>query len=353
MGYWNCNYCNTKNIAGNIRDCPNCGQPRGTDTKFHINMSGPQTHINNSEAESIRKRGADWICPYCNSLNSNETSECISCGSNKSESTHNYFTQHENENNRSYDNHETTRVIAANSQQNHKFQYNIKPIILCIAIIFAVIAVISLAVNIFTPKEIQFRINSFQWSRSIDIEHYITVNESDWYVPSGGRIQYTRSEIHHYESTIDHYEQRTRDVIDYYEEVVVGYQDLGNGYFEEITEQRPVYKTEYYDEPIYKDVPVYDTKYYYEIERWRHSRTINTSGYDHNAYWGKLDLADNEREANRSSEYKITGIIVSKDETKTFTVSESDWNEMQEDNTYTLIVTINNHAQIKKDDATN
>ena len=36
MGYWDCPVCQTKKIKGTLRDCPNCGAPRGKDVKFYM-----------------------------------------------------------------------------------------------------------------------------------------------------------------------------------------------------------------------------------------------------------------------------------------------------------------------------
>ena len=63
-------------------------------------------------------------------------------------------------------------------------------------------------------------------------------------MPEEARLQDSRLEFSHYQEVLDHYEQKSRQVekhrITGYEEYVVGYRDLGNGYFEEITEQRPI-----------------------------------------------------------------------------------------------------------------
>lgn len=34
--YWNCNYCGTTSIAGNVYTCPSCKKARGKDAVLHI-----------------------------------------------------------------------------------------------------------------------------------------------------------------------------------------------------------------------------------------------------------------------------------------------------------------------------
>ena len=47
MGYWDCPVCQTKKIKGTLRDCPNCGAPRGKDVKFY--MDGEDLRLTEEE----------------------------------------------------------------------------------------------------------------------------------------------------------------------------------------------------------------------------------------------------------------------------------------------------------------
>lgn len=93
---------------------------------------------------------------------------------------------------------------------------------------------------------------------------------------------------------------------------VVGYKDLGNGYFEEQTERVPVYKTyyetEYHQEPVYRSQPVYRKKYYYEIDKWLHDRYLSTSGIDSKPCWPDTsNLKSNERTGQKTSKFTFSG----------------------------------------------
>ena len=59
------------------------------------------------------------------------------------------------------------------------------------------------------PKVKNVTIDDFDWERTIDIEEIVTHNESDWQLPDGARLQYTKNEIKSYEQVIDHYEKVT------------------------------------------------------------------------------------------------------------------------------------------------
>ena len=79
-GYWDCRYCQTKGIEGGIRDCPNCGKPRDSDVRFY--MKSKTDYVEEKLAKTIN-RNPDWICSYCDSLNSDSNKNCVSCGASK------------------------------------------------------------------------------------------------------------------------------------------------------------------------------------------------------------------------------------------------------------------------------
>ncbi len=180
--------------------------------------------------------------------------------------------------------------------------------------LFSILAVAGL-IYLFIPKNKDITISQMSWERSIEIERYQTVEESDWNLPSNARLLYSQSEFSHYEKVIDHYETKTREVAKEklvgYEDYVAGYEDLGNGYFEEIIDSRPVYETYYetesYEEAVYRDEPVYRTKYYYEIDKWLHERTEKSSGIDKEPYWCEVVLASDEKVASEREVYYVDG----------------------------------------------
>ena len=387
-GVWDCAYCNTTKIRGSIRACPHCGRQRDTNTVFY--MDNPTNYVEESTAKTIN-RNPDWLCSYCDALNSDSTNECYMCGSSREDSKKNYFEHRaevdarrklncqnlnsynksncsENDkenacpNNRDQsecvdrnENVDSRYDTSHNEQNNQEIHHNAKDycednsrkrsaltklrwgniLKVSLGIIITAMVIFGL-IKLFTPKVQEVTVSEFSWERSINIEEYTTVNRNDWYLPADGRLLYTQQEIRSYQQVLDHYETKTRtyteQVLDHYESYVSGYRDLGNGYFEEIVSQRPVYRTETrtetYQEPVYRTEPVYDTKYYYEIDVWQHLYYSTSSGYDKNPYWEEPELKELQRENGRSETYYIA-VINEDEEVKTYQFNFDTWSALE------------------------
>ena len=377
-GLWNCKYCKTTGIGGSKRECPHCGKPRDSDTKFY--MPGTISYVDEEKAKEV-SRNPDWVCRFCDCLNPDSSSICISCGASRTAENLDYFENRSNkqkleeetetttqgpeivlpkgdnpepepvvrelepEKEVSTDSH-TFKSIASNIAESvGEFFIDNLPIIGVIALIALIIGgIIWLA----TPKTITVTVDHTYWDYSIEIEKYQAVDESGWSLPTNARLHETRSEIYTYEQVLDHYENKTRQVakqrLDHYDEKVVGYKDLGNGYFEEITERVPVYETyyetEHYQEPVYRSQPVYKTKYYYEIDKWLHDRNLETSGIDCSPYWADTsDLKSDERTGTQTSEYSFSGTDY-EGNTKIYDVSYSDWSDLKAGDEITIKVSV-------------
>ena len=146
-------------------------------------------------------------------------------------------------------------------------------------------------------------IETTQWELKIAREQYMTVAESDWYVPAGGRIDHTNLEIRTWEryKSGSHYETRR------------------GGTYECGTSKKP--KTcRYPDKQVevddYSTRPVWDTKYYYYIDRWMPIQPLMTSGNDKETVaWPNTDEYEQNppnvigkvRLGMRTTHYWITG----------------------------------------------
>lgn len=373
VGYWSCPYCDTKNIRGNLRNCPNCGKARDDSTHFYLNPLNIE-YASEEENRTVN-RNPDWICIHCQQLNSDNDTHCISCGSERTSensvySNYNHYTvtssgaivpelsndsktDNQATSQKTYNSDRTSYKTSANSL--FKFISHYKPILLSSLLIILLIAGLIFA---FTPRYYDVVVTGFSWERSIEIEKWQTVNESDWTLPTTARLQYSRQEFSHYQQVLDHYETQTRQVarqrVSHYEEYVSGYRDLGNGYFEEVTSSRPVYETYYetetYQEPVYRDEPVYRTKYYYEIDKWLYERSVSTKNNDKSPYWGNTNLSSVERISSKSERYYITVLNVENEEIKTYTISYDDWITLKLDETTTLKVTLGMAEIVVKED---
>lgn len=220
--------------------------------------------------------------------------------------------------------------------------------------LFSLLAVIGI-IYLFVPKNKEITITDISWERTVEVQRYQTVDESDWYLPSDARLKYSRQEFSHYQQVLDHYETKTRQVakerITGYEEYVVSIEDLGNGYFEETTDTRPVYETYYetetYEDPVYRDEPVYRTKYYYEIDKWLYERTERSSGSDKKVYWPETTLASDERISSKNERYHVTGID-KKGREKSYSMSYEEWNSIKVNQTVKLQVSAFGDATLVK-----
>lgn len=365
-GLWDCSYCGTKAIGGSKRTCTNCGRSRDSGTTFYL--PGQKRYVPREEAKKVSRK-PDWLCEYCGQLSPDSTNTCISCGASRTSENLDYFQVKVKREAEEAEKRERQQAARVSSYTYEDMSYNepatrtrepieepwerkpkreetiikegvfsnffssLKSFDWTPVIVFILIAaLVAGLVYLFIPKDYELTITDIRWERNIDIQEYRTVNESDWYLPDGGRLQYTNREIHHYEDVFDHYETKTRQVPrERYvrtETVVTGYRDLGNGYFEEITSSRDIYETYYetetYQQAVYRSEPVYRTKYYYEIERWVYDRTVTSQAADKQPMWPELNLAENERESSRKETYTVTG----KDEEGeeyTFTLSYADW----------------------------
>lgn len=360
-GAWDCVYCGAKAIRGGSRECPQCGHPRDDNVTFYI---ADPNNVLSKEAEAKLNKNPDWVCPACNCLNSDSAHICVGCGTPKAESSENYFEnqaqirptyQRERENWGDFHPDAVIRdvvdapdVMEGKPQRRFPWGSIFKYSILALLII----SLIAGGIWLFSPRETTGIVTGFSWERSIAIEEYKTVRESDWSLPAGARLISQSEELHHYDQVIDHYEQKTRtytkEVLDHYERYISGYRDLGNGHFEAVYDERPVYRTEtvteVYSEPVYKSVPVYKTKYVYDIDKWVHTRDVKTSGDDKNPEWGNLNLSPQEREGSRTGTYTI--VLQEDDEVNEYTLSLEQWQSLELNQTVRLRYYIGGKAEI-------
>ena len=328
MGYWDCPYCDSKGIRGDSAVCPNCGRPRG-EVKFYMKGQaqneerraddvGDIEYVDEEKARYIN-RNPDWYCSFCDTLNSDNADTCMSCGASRSDSEANYFQMHAKK-----------QAAAQPSPEPMQRKRSKLPLILIALALVIVGAFMYMNGN---QTRGDYQISAVSWQRTIQIEENVLFHESGWAVPSGGSVTAEKSEIHHYDSVLDHYEtvqvQRSRRVIDHYETYYT-YEDLGNGMYNQVEHERPVYTTEYYTEteqqPVYKQVARYQTKFYYDIWRWTPTREVTASAEDHSPYWPAVNLADREREGTRSAAYRITVTDTKSNQATRYRMSEEDWN---------------------------
>ena len=373
--YWKCSACGNI-IRGDSRVCPACGTPIPNGVKYLMPNNPEVLHakeqdkiLTNGEVHSkfvneqnIESELVDeekisfqpnWTCSYCGYQNYDSQDSCENCGSSKFESKANYFGERtipQEDPYKSFINEiKEPPLVSCCDVETHStlgegfsaFFRNILSLI-CqpkVLKIGSIIAGIIFLVWLFFPITREAKIEGFRWQRTIAIEEYKLCHESDWSVPSGGKITSQKEEIHHYDKVLDHYETKTRQVservLDHYD---THYKDLGNGQAK--VEKTPVYKTVYhtetYEEPVYRSVPVYRTKYYYDIGRWKEVDSLITSGTDQKPYWKESTLPSSvsnpnygdRKLGNRKEDYDVV-IKDGKGRYQFVSYSYADWKQLE------------------------
>lgn len=294
-GLWDCPYCKSTGIGGLTKHCPCCGHPQDAGTKFYM---GQKKKYLESELAAQYGKGADWVCPFCGSLNRVHFEYCANCAAPKDASEKDYFSTQSNADQVQPN---TSKPERKKKQPNKKKRW---------FILSAVLLLVAMFFYTYWPRTYEATVSTAAWVREIDVEAYRTVQESDWSVPDGGRVYDQQTEFSHYKQVLDHYETRTREVSEQVydgEDYHTSYSDNGDGTFTEERYSTPRYRTEWrtetYQEPIYRDEPVYATKYYYDIDKWVVDRTESSKGADTVPYWPEYTLAENERTGFQGASY--------------------------------------------------
>ena len=193
-------------------------------------------------------------------------------------------------------------------------------------ILFAILAQFS--------SDIEVTATGFKWERSIEIEENTKIIKDGWEIPKDGKEIESYKAIHHHKQLEDGTETRTRTIQKQVgtEKVKIGEKDLGNGYFEDIYEEKPVYEDieETYTATKYKKIPVYKTKYKYSVFEWKDAGTLNAKDNKKPAYWpGKDKLADKNKFRVKNKEAKYFLIVKGDDETYTEEIKFELWEEIK------------------------
>lgn len=84
LGAWDCPYCSTKQILGNVFDCPGCGHPRPRGIQFYQIPDGP--FVTSEIAAQLGSGGPNWYCEHCESGNKDNNTRCWNCGAERGSS---------------------------------------------------------------------------------------------------------------------------------------------------------------------------------------------------------------------------------------------------------------------------
>lgn len=312
-GAWDCPACGRKRNRGPEKFCGGCGRPRGPEVKFYLPEDSPE--VTDAAALARAAAGPDWSCPYCDADNPATHTFCSGCGAPRDGAAVREVVEHRG----------AGPVAPPPSLQAQALAQAAPPAAKgsvgswlkkgCGIGCLGLLVLTSLIVFLGRPQDADLTVTGHRWERAVELEAQKRVTEQAWQdkVPAGVLIVGSRREIHHYDKVQTGTERKTRTVTDSEyagtERVQVGTRDLGNGYFEDVYEDRPIYRDvsreETYDEPVYREDPVYRQRILYEVDRWVPVRTERVAGENLASAWPPLTLAGTEREKQRTEKYQV------------------------------------------------
>lgn len=141
-------------------------------TTFYLDLEKKQ-YVPKEQEKNIN-RNPDWVCKYCNQLNSDNEKVCVSCGASRTGENLNYF---ENRNKKIDEEKEKSLQDEINNQESKQYvsnlSFTLKNFIFSkigvILIALAIILGISGIVYLFIPKVHELTITEMSWQRSIDM----------------------------------------------------------------------------------------------------------------------------------------------------------------------------------------
>jgi hypothetical protein len=275
-GKWRCPYCASVNRGAHL-SCQGCGATRDKDVRFFLEDDAPE--VTDEALLSQARSGPDWLCQFCQTSNKAAEPRCGNCGAERGASPARP----------EQDVARASGLLSASTPGPPKPRPGRRR---GCGIVAAVVLLLGLGFcsvfSYFALRKTEERVTvaGFRWERSVDVEAWRKVQETAWEgeQPSGARVVGRSREVHHTERE----ETGT-------ERVKVGTRDKGNGFFEDVYEERPVYS----------DRDVYRTKLRYEIEKWVVDRTAKAEGNDQSPRWPDTRLRSGEREARRSERYTV------------------------------------------------
>lgn len=345
VGKWDCPRCGTKRIAGwkdgrTVEKCPLCGGP--ATGKWYLDdrnmVLGDATEVHQAKTKRA------WTCGHCKHVNDADDLECDACGNPKDAATDDTqfisreyapenVPQSAEDTEDAYQESLTNSPsapqegfsrsarerISAEMEAKAKRKRKIRNIVLISGAAFALLIFL-----LFWKKEVTVTVDTFSWTREIDIESYGPVQQTSWEsTPSGAYNIRSSWEIHHYNTVVVGRDCHTETV-----SVVCGTTDNGNGTFSDryCDESREVCEDRTVEEPVY------GTKYYYTIDVWSFDHTEKTQSNDQTPIWPVYEAVkkfpSKYREGAKRASYYID-IIWKGDQHRQVEVAFEKWKALQ------------------------
>ncbi len=273
-GKWKCEFCGAENLGRDMK-CGSCGAVRGENVKFYLDDNAAE--VTDETLLNMAEAGADWHCDYCGTDNRADAGSCKQCGAPKD------GMKSREEKHLSNDGTPLSGGSSVEFSENAPVKSSRKKAPAVIIAVIALAVIIGVAsFLIFGGKEDVLVLDRGEWTRTVGVERQEWVEYTSWEdsVPSGA-------------SVLDRWEEQrgTEKIQTGTERVKVGTKDKGNGFFEDI----------YEDRPVYREQAVYDTKVRYEIVEWKEYREVKSAGgISDDPQWPDSELRYTDREGRKN-----------------------------------------------------
>ena len=300
-GAWDCTICGRTGNRGPEKYCAGCGHPRGIEVEIYL----PEGAAEVTDAAMLERArtGPDWSCDHCGGDNRADADYCTGCGApGEGAATREVVVHSQGSGARTSSPARSSSARppskARRKQLERDYRRKVRRPRKRLAIgCLAVIAIIALLAYLGRTREATVTVSGFGWERKIGVEKLLTVTEEARpnEVPQEARLLDPESGQGNTRTVTERVQVGT-------ERVKVGVRDLGNGFFEDVYEERPIYETRRREVPA-RGPP--SEKVRYQIDRWQRVREAQAHGRDRSPRWPLAALESREREGERSESYTV------------------------------------------------
>ncbi len=294
---WDCKSCGKEKLLGvDHRFCPSCGGAQDPSSRY-FPEDGDEISIANHEYT-----GADWMCDFCETPNSDKANRCVGCGAGKDGSS-------------PVDLINTPQPTIIDKSPTEKTNKGYLKYIIG----FLILAIVSLILVFnFSTKDETVTVDGFEWKRTIQIERFQAIYDSSFcdQLPFDHyRTISKKSKVYKTEKVLDGETCKQVKV------------DKGDGSFKKKKKCTDKFKTKKLSKDFCR----------FQAHRWVAHRKVEEKGIDQEPKWPLVNLPKptlfkgrlgSEREAsNRSETYNV--FLKTPEKSTTCSLDELKWKALK------------------------
>lgn len=345
-GKWKCPSCTTVN-RGAVQQCAQCGTTRDANVKFFLDEDAAEV----TDAAQLAKAqsGADWICEFCGNTSPQASAICTGCGAPKTEK------QRKSGDVVPVGGHAPVAPPALPQQPKPPGQGAKLGLAGMLAILLMLLSCcVCMWFQVRTQAETA-TVALTSWQRTVDVEDFLPVKEAAWGSAPQGAYEVTQRREQSGTQKVQR-GTRTEHSTEKYQsgsrKVKTGSRDLGNGHFEDVYKDEPIYSERRVSRevPVYVEEPVFGQRFYYTIDRWKVVRTpVAKGGATETPAWPDLQLNGKERKGTARETYLVVFKGTKVPEKTMKAPTEAEWAKFKPGSTWN--VEFNNAGDYKVLDA--